>query len=49
MDDYNCFLVDCGDSSDEIVAVVPRVEVVPIAGVVPDGDVAFARVGVDEY
>jgi hypothetical protein len=42
MDDYNCFLVDRGDSSDEIVAVVPGVEVVP------DGDVAFAQVGVDE-
>jgi hypothetical protein len=42
MDDYNCFLVDRGDSSDEIVAVVPGVEVVSIAGVVPDSDVALA-------
>ena len=42
MDYYDCFLVDCGDSCDEVVAVVPWVEVNAIAGAVLDGYVAFA-------
>jgi hypothetical protein len=39
---YNRFLVDGGNGSNEIVAVVPWVEIVAIAGVAFDGDVALA-------
>ena len=31
MDDYDGFLVDCCDSGDERIAVVPGIEVVSVA------------------
>lgn len=42
-------LVDFCDGSDKLVAVVPRVQVVSIAGYAFDLDIAFAGVGVDEH
>jgi hypothetical protein len=48
--DYDdCFLVHCRDGGDEVVAVVPWVEVIPVAGVALDDYVPLARIGVDEY
>lgn len=47
VDDDNGFLVHGCDGFDEVVAVVPWVEVLSVAGVALDGDVAFSRVGVD--
>jgi hypothetical protein len=42
MDYYDCFLVHCCHGRDDIVAVVPWVKVVPVAGIILDRYVAFA-------
>ena len=42
VDDDNSFLVHGCDGFDEVVAVVPGVEVLSVAGVALDGDVAFS-------
>lgn len=42
MDYYDGFLVYCCDGGDEVVAVVPRVQIVAVSEIVLDGYIAFA-------
>lgn len=47
MDHNNGLLVNGSDCLDEFIAIVPWVQVLPVACIALDFDVAFARIRVD--
>ncbi len=49
MHDYDGVVVFRSDGINQIIAVMPRGQIVPVSRVAVDGYVTFTRVGVDEY
>lgn len=45
----NDVVADSGHVLDKGVTVVPESKIVPVTLIVVDGNIAFARVGIDEY